>query len=88
MAQHTGKQVEKWRVARNMTQRDLAKLLKISASMICRLETGRQIPTLRVAILIESTTGVPVTAWTTRRRAVKGACRIKHRSQDRNFLPS
>ena len=48
MSKNLGLLIKHYRLARNMTQQDLAKLSGVSSSTISKLESGNYIPTIRL----------------------------------------
>jgi transcriptional regulator with XRE-family HTH domain len=56
------------RIGRKMDQFDLAALLGVSQTTASRIETGRQLPSLRQAVKLEQKFGIPPAAWITKRK--------------------
>lgn len=54
------------RVARGMTQSDLAEKLGINQTTASRIENGQQTPKLEVAVAIEKAFGIRPSAWVKR----------------------
>ena len=48
MSKNLGLLIKRYRLARNMTQKDLAKSSGVSSSTISKLESGNYIPTIRL----------------------------------------
>jgi plasmid maintenance system antidote protein VapI len=59
-----GRQVERWLFDNRLEQKDLAKMLDVAPSTICRIINGKGRPTVRVALKLEKKTGIPVSVWT------------------------
>ena len=57
----TGARVQRARMRRGRTQRELARAVGMARSSIANLETGRQRPPVHVVLLIARVLGVPVT---------------------------
>jgi len=58
-----GKLLESHRLSEEVSQKDFAKFLGISASSLCDLEKGRKIPSPRRAALIAKKLGVSTKLW-------------------------
>ena len=55
--------LESYRLGEEMSQKDLAKKLKISPQSLCDLEKGRRIPTPSRAALIAKLLKQPISFW-------------------------
>jgi transcriptional regulator with XRE-family HTH domain len=51
------------RIARSMNQTEVADLLRVSTGNVSRIETGKQIPTLEQAVVIEKAFGIAPAEW-------------------------
>lgn len=58
-----GKRLAEWRIAKEMIRPDMAKKLGIRVSMLGHLETGRRLPSLKLAAEIERITRIAPRLW-------------------------
>jgi transcriptional regulator with XRE-family HTH domain len=59
-----GRQLQRWRFENRKNQKELAAILGVVPSTLCRIEAGKGRPTVSLAVKIEKKTGIPVTVWT------------------------
>lgn len=60
-----GKRLKLWRVERDLHQRDVAKMLRVSVMTVCYLERGTRRPSEKLAKTIKRVTkgAIQVTEW-------------------------
>lgn len=55
-----GKRIKSARWQREMTQKELAKMLKCAQSHMCEIEKGKKLPSLELLLQIECTLGTTI----------------------------
>lgn len=57
--------LRQWMKRAKLDQRETAELLKMDASLLSHIMSGRRRPNLTTAVTIEEKTGIPVGVWVT-----------------------